>query len=52
MRARTTRWFRRTVGIVASFGLTLVPIAAPAAAQPIAQLALWESHMTSFGQTH
>src|SRR6267378_381102 len=50
MRARTTSWFRRTAGIVAVLGLVLV--GAPAAAQPIPQLALWEAHMLSYGQTH
>ena len=49
MRARTTPWFRRTVGVVAVLGLVLV--AAPAAAQPIPQLALWEAHMLSYGQS-
>ena len=52
MRARTTPWFRWTVYIIAVFALTLILIAAPAAAQPIPQLALWQSNMTSYGQTH
>src|SRR5436190_536526 len=49
MRARTTPWFRRIAGIVAVLGLVLV--GAPAAAQPIPQLALWEAHMLSYGQS-
>ena len=49
MRARTTPWFRRIAGIVAVLGLVLV--GAPAAAQPIPQLALWEAHMISYGQS-
>src|SRR5437762_2536780 len=49
MRARTTPWFRRIAGIVAVLGLVLV--GAPAAAQPMPQLALWEAHMLSYGQS-
>src|SRR5437762_12837734 len=49
MRARTTSWFRRIAGIVAVLGLVLM--GAPAAAQPIPQLALWESQMITYGQS-
>ena len=51
MRSRTTQWF----GVIAGWlSLTLVTFAVPAGAQqpPIPQLALWEAHMTSYGQTH
>jgi hypothetical protein len=44
-----------TIGIAVSFFLSLLALApTPAAGQelPIPQLALWESHMLSFGQMH
>ena len=45
-------WTAVSVALIVALLLSLVTFAAPAAAQSIPQLALWEAHMTSYGQQH